>query len=307
MIIPVDDPRLRCAYLQERARAYGCIITGPPAKDLAQDVELFNTREEIRKDVLRSLAEAIKLADLIAEKKLKWELLWQQVKYLCLFGKLEAAKQAIFRADSLKVGPLPLLQEPELLSMRAFVAKLDGQHEQALALYKEASDAMMNAPHPRLRLTAKLYLANRAQLLISLSAGKRPSSSWQQAISCEEEYLAEYEQRYQPIQDEYTVINLKGHLGWLSDFTQPIYADMACVCAHLQNRAASFEYSERARASYMRQRLHVLPDCTNVMRHSRESADAAFVQYLIHDRESLCYVANIRISGSLHTGGRRIN
>ena len=240
--------------------------------------------------------------------------MWEQVKYLYRSGQIEAAKQALVKADSLGVATLPLFQEPTLLSIRAAIAEKDGRFEEALSLYKQASDALLSAPdtltlykqvsdsllsapdaslsvgYNWIRLTAKLYLANRAQLLIKLERWEDAFQDLQQAISLEEAYLADYHEHY-PIQDEYTVINLRGHLGSLSDFTQPIYADMARVCAHLHRPEDSFQYSERARASYTRRHLQVIPDCTNIMRYTGEPSGTAFLQYLIHDRESLCYVA----------------
>jgi CHAT domain-containing protein/tetratricopeptide (TPR) repeat protein len=303
--IPRENPELRCGYLQERVTAYDYILnaiepySGEPVIISAQEFQddpalptLPVTPQDIREDIVRSLDQAIELSRLLGQTREEWVLLWRQVRYLHHYGWLEAAKQALVRADGLGVHPLPLVEEPDLLSIRASVAELDGRFDEALALYKQASDALLNVPLSRIRLGAKLSLANRAQLLIMLERWEEAFLDLEQAISVEEAYLAEYHDKYHPIQDDYTVINLQGHLGWLSEFTQPIYADMARVCAHLNRPEDSFQFSEKARGSFTRRQLQVVPDRTNILNLTGQPSRTALLQYLIHDNESLCYVIN---------------
>lgn len=207
-------------------------------------------------------------------------------------SKAEAALAAA--AESIKASDRP--NAVILVGEMAQHAERLGDSEQALALYGDAARMARDLPAFRKLGTGKLFLANRANILVRQGRWEEAHNDLREALEIESEAL----EGWLPPTRSDAVTEFESSWAIESAFFQQVPATMAVVCSRLGRPEEAYYYSERARASVLHQLIAKrfpddMPDATSPTEGVHRLRDllgpeTCFLQYSLSEPESLVFL-----------------
>ena len=205
---------------------------------------------------------------------------------------LEEAKTILDRAFAIDKG----IMQGIILNIQGTLAERQGDIEQALEFYRLAAESDMIYFAPKPALNAKLYLANRAQILIHEHRYEEAYQDLLKAIDLHERDV----KRSPELGANAIVTPFESSVVVLSQFWQPVYSDLSLVCWHLGKIKESFYYAEAFRANILeRQAGFVSPvSSTNLKPYGLDSVsnvlasmpNCALVEFLARHDSTLAFV-----------------